>query len=173
MRFSFLSKKPAAAVGGIAGGAFALLLVALPMFEGKTNIAVIPVPGDVPTLCYGYTHDVKMGDTATDEECIHYLKAEIDKALNAVDSLVLVPISEDERAAYASLVYNVGRSAFAKSTILRKVNRGDRRGGCAAMVYLDKNGKYQGWVYFHGRVVPGLVNRRLAEQELCYRGLGV
>lgn len=157
--------------GGMVAGAFGLLLMGLPMLEGKTNVAVIPVPGDVPTLCYGYTKGVGLGDTATDEQCIHYLKAEIEQALHDVDVLVLVDISEEERAAYASMIYNVGRSAFARSTVLRKVNAGNRLGGCMAMVYKDRNGKWQGWVYLGKRVLPGLVNRRLAEQELCLRGV--
>lgn len=169
MRFPNLTPRRAAA-GGMAAGAFGLLLMGLPLLEGKTNHAVVPVSGDVPTLCYGYTKGVKMGDTADDHQCVTYLKAEIHEALHAVDVLVQVPISEEERAAYGSMVYNVGRSAFARSTVLRRVNAGDRVGGCMAMVYKDRNGNWQGWVYLGKRVLPGLVNRRLAEQELCLRG---
>lgn len=170
MRFPKLMTKRTAVGGSIVSGAFGLLLMGLPLLEGKTNQAVIPVAGDVPTLCYGYTKGVKMGDTADDRQCIHYLKAEIEAALQAVDTLVVIGISEEERAAYGSMVYNIGRSAFARSTVLRRVNAGDRVGGCMAMVYRDRNGNWQGWVYLGKRVLPGLVNRRLAEQELCLRG---
>lgn len=150
--------------GGMAAGAFGLLLAVLPMMEGKTNHAIIPVSGDVPTLCYGYTNGVRMGDTATDEQCLEYLKEELDIALAAVDRNVRVRISEYERAAYGSFVYNVGAGAFARSTLLRKLNAGDRTGACLEM---------SRWVYVKGRKVRGLVNRRAAEVELCLMGVEI
>jgi lysozyme len=146
---------------GIAAGAFVILLSLVPMLEGKTNHAIIPVPGDVPTLCYGYTKGVQMGDTATDEECIEYLKEELEVALAAVDRLVKVDITEQERAAYASFVYNVGAGAFSRSTLLRRLNSGDRVGACNEMLR---------WVYVKGRKVRGLQNRRAVEVELCLMG---
>lgn len=158
------SQKTAAAGGAIslAGGALMLLQSFVPAWEGKTNEAIIPVPGDVPTICWGYTKGVKMGDTATDEECIHFLRAELEHALAVVDRNIKVKISEEERAAYASLVYNVGAAAFASSTIVKKVNRHDRLGGCNELPR---------WNKFKGKPLKGLTRRRAAERILCLQGL--
>jgi lysozyme len=47
-------------VGGLGIGA--ALLVSVMMHEGYTDKAVIPVPGDVPTIGVGRTEGVHMGD---------------------------------------------------------------------------------------------------------------
>src|SRR4051812_33098048 len=123
-----LTKTRVALGGSLAAGAVGILMNLIPLLEGHSNEAVIPVPGDVPTICYGHQNGVKLGDRATDDECLHFLVPELNEALGGVDRMVKTPISQQERAAYGSLVYNVGVGNFARSTMLRKVNAGDRRG---------------------------------------------
>lgn len=147
---------------GVVGAAFAILMNFIPTQEGKTNVAVIPVPGDVPTICYGHQQGVHMGDKANDQQCIQFLRPELDKALAGVSRLVKTPISPEELAAYGSLVYNVGIGNFAGSTMLTKINIGDRFGACQ---------QFPRWVYFHGKKLKGLINRRAAEMALCLKGL--
>jgi lysozyme len=65
-------------------------------------------------------------------------------------------------AAYTSFTYNVGVGAFEKSTLLRKLNGGDRVAACNELPR---------WVYARGVKLPGLVNRRREEQALCLSGL--
>ncbi|HTD03821.1 lysozyme [Undibacterium sp.] len=48
-------------------------------------------------------------------------------------------------------------------TMVRKLNAGDYAGACNELPR---------WVYAGGKILPGLVKRRAAEQELCLRGLG-
>ena len=43
----------------------AAALVGIVLHEGYTGRAVIPVKGDVPTIGFGTTTDVKLGDTTT------------------------------------------------------------------------------------------------------------
>lgn len=154
----------------IAGGTIISGVVGLAMmlqtivagWEGKTNVAVLPLPDDVPTICYGKTKGVKLGDKATDVECIRFLREELDIALAVVDSSIKVKISDEERAAYASLVYNVGATAFSKSTLVKRVNRHDRRGGCDELLR---------WNKFKGKPLNGLTRRREAERLLCLQGV--
>ena len=45
----------------------AAALVGIVLHEGYTDRAVIPVKGDVPTIGFGTTSGVKIGDLATEE----------------------------------------------------------------------------------------------------------
>ena len=65
-------------------------------------------------------------------------------------------------AAFVSLAYNIGPSAFKKSTVVRRFRARDYAGACAAMEMWNKAG---------GRVLPGLVTRRADERALCEQGI--
>jgi lysozyme len=60
-------------------------------------------------------------------------------------------------AALADFAYNLGVTRLAGSTLLKKINAGDRQ---AAKLEIEK------WVWGGGRVLPGLIARRKAEAEL-------
>lgn len=81
-------------------------------------------------------------------------------AVNLWKSITVQP-TLNQWSALLSLAYNVGWPAIAKSTLLKLFNAGQR--GIASMHFLD-------WDKAHvdGRlvVVPGLLNRRLAEKTL-------
>jgi lysozyme len=66
------------------------------------------------------------------------------------------------RAALVSFAYNVGSAGACRSSTIRKMNQGDIRGGCEALMQ---------WTRAQGRVVKGLVNRRDKERKLCLAGL--
>lgn len=148
-------KNKLVAVAGASAITIATVLVGF--FEGKKNDAYLDVVG-VPTICYGETKNVRLGDHKTDKECDAMLQGELQKTLQAVDRFVKVPLKETQRAALASFVYNVGEGAFARSTLLKKLNRGDVAGACKE---LDK------WVYAGGRKWKGLMTRREVEKWLC------
>ncbi|MGP5281409.1 lysozyme [Pseudomonas helleri] len=130
-------------------------------FEGRSLVAYLD-PVGIPTLCEGVTKGVKLGDRATHEQCDELLQRELRIALTAVDRQVRVPLPDTRRAALGSFVYNVGESQFASSTLLRLLNAGDARGACAQL---------SRWIYAGGKQLAGLVNRRVAERELCEVGL--
>lgn len=69
-----------------------------------------------------------------------------------------VPLQNYEAAALVSFVFNVGERKFCRSTLARRINRGELPAACAE---LDK------WIYAKGRKLPGLVNRRAQERALC------
>lgn len=135
--------------------AVAVLLVGL---EGITHVSTIPVPGDVPTVCVGHTQTVDQKKIYTKQECYDLLDKDVLVAAKAVDRLVKVPLNDNERVAYISFVFNVGQTAFSKSTLLKLLNAGQYENACTQM--------YR-WVYVKGRYVKGLKNRRDAEVAKC------
>lgn len=131
------------------------------LFEGDEPEAYVD-PVGVVTVCYGHTATAQLGQTHTDDKCDELLKADLGIALAAVDRHADVDLPIERRAALASFVFNVGESAFKRSTLLRKLNAGDPAGACAEL---------SRWVYAGGRKLEGLVRRRQVERELCEVGL--
>ncbi len=157
-----MSRLKKATVGLTVAGTLAVSVVS--GFEGVSLKAYVPVKGDVPTVCFGHTRGVKMGDTYTLAQCKAMLGDDLIKyetdmraALRAPDS-----IPDKPYVAFLSLSYNIGPSAFKSSTVARKINSGDLRGACNAILMWDK---------FKGRALPGLTKRRQEERKLCLEGL--
>ena len=78
-------------------------------------------------------------------------------ATHAVDDAVKVLLTSNQRAALISLVFNIGVTAWNKSTILRKINAGDFPGAA---------NEFSRWIYDNGVIVDGLVTRRERERTL-------
>lgn len=133
-------------------------LVGILNYEGFSDTAYIPVPGDVPTIGFGSTKGVKLGDTITPGKAIERAYRDIRNTESAIHKCVHVPLSTSEYDAFTSLAYNIGTSAFCSSTLVKKLNNGDYEGACAEI---------KRWVYVKGQVVPGLVNRREKEYRKC------
>lgn len=133
-------------------------LVGILNYEGFSDTAYIPVPGDVPTIGFGSTKGVKLGDTITPEKAIERAYRDIRNTESAIHKCVHVPLSTSEYDAFTSLAYNIGTSAFCSSTLVKKLNAGDYEGACAEI---------KRWVYVKGQVVPGLANRREKEYRKC------
>lgn len=130
-------------------------------FEGKENKAYID-PVGVVTICYGETRGVKKGDYKTDEECLESLASELVEHEKGMLKVVKVPLSTREQAAYLSFTYNLGVKAFTNSTLLKKLNSGDRVGACNELLR---------WNKANGRVLNGLTKRRQEENKLCLEGV--
>lgn len=145
------------------------LAIAIPLiaaWEGKRNDAYLDIVG-VPTICYGHTMGVQIGDFMTDAECDQLLRSEVLEYREGLHTYFSdetldkrLPATRD--AAYVSLAYNVGIRGAGRSTATRRLNAGNIIGGCEALTWWNRAG---------GRVVRGLVRRRAAEYELCMRGL--
>ena len=133
-------------------------LVGIAGYEGYSDEAYIPVSGDVPTIGYGSTTDVQMGDTITPPKALERLMRDVGVAESAIGRCVNVPLYQHEYDAFTAFAFNVGAEAFCSSTLVKKLNAGDYSGACAEL---------KRWVYVDGRRVQGLVNRREAEYRLC------
>lgn len=142
--------------------AWVLIAVAsVSSFEGLRQIAYED-PVGIPTICFGETHGVKMGDVATLAQCQDMLADSLEKANQAVDACVVAPLPDARRAALVSFTYNVGGTAFCKSTLVRKINSGDISGGCNELPRWNKATKAGVPI-----VLPGLTKRRAEERKLC------
>ena len=129
-------------------------------YEGVSNEAYLD-PVGIWTICYGETEGVAKGDYKTDEECLDSLAEELTEHHKKMVLYIKTPISVKEEAAYLSFTYNVGVNNFKSSTLLKKLNSGDRAAACNE---LSK------WVYAKGFKLPGLIKRREKEKEMCLDG---
>jgi len=152
------NKKIIAGLFGAAALAASALIIP---FEGKLNIAYLDPP-KIPTICYGHTKGVSLGQTASDDQCLVWLGEDVKEVEKAIDKLVKVKINERYKASLISFTYNVGSGNFAKSTLLKKLNTSDMTGACQQMLR---------WVYIKGEYSSGLARRRLAEYHMCISGV--
>jgi len=150
------SKAARIVVGALALSAAGL--VALVGYEGYSERAIIPVPGDVPTIGFGTTEGVKPGDTTTPQKALRRALMDVSKYEGALKRCVTAPLTQYEYDAAVNLAYNIGAAAFCKSTVVRRWNAGDYEGGCEAFLMWDK---------FKGQQLPGLTARRQAERQTC------
>lgn len=125
-------------------------------FEGLRLESYQDIAG-VWTIGYGHTDGVRSRDKITKKQADQYLLQDMEGAQYTVSALVKVPLTDNMRAALVSFVYNVGRNAFSRSTLLKKLNAGDY--GSASLEFLK-------WNKAGGKRLKGLLNRRLAEHQL-------
>lgn len=126
--------------------------------EGYTDVAVAPVPGDVPTLGFGTTAGVKSGDRITPVAAVQRALQDVSRFEGAIKRCVKVPLHQHEYDAFISLAYNIGPGAFCGSTLVRKLNAYDYAGACAEILRWDR---------FQGKPLRGLTLRRQAEASQC------
>lgn len=136
----------------------AAALVGIVLHESYTGDAVIPVKGDVPTIGFGTTEGVKLGDKTTPPQALARALQDISKYEGALKRCVKVPLHQYEYDAFISLAYNIGPYAFCGSTLVRKLNAQDYVGACAEILRWDK---------FQGKTLRGLTIRRQAEAKKC------
>ena len=125
-------------------------------FEGL-YLKAYRCPAGVPTIGYGHTAGVAMGQTITQQQADDYLRRDVRMFERAVERLVKVPLTQGQFDALVSFAFNLGEGALAQSTLLRLLNAGDYAGAAAQFDRWNKSG---------GRVLPGLVRRRAAERAL-------
>lgn len=76
---------------------------------------------------------------------------------HAIDTLVLVPLNQNQYDALIIFVYNIGIHAFAQSTMLKRLNAND---------YTSAADWFGKWCYAGGKIVSGLYKRRMREKAL-------
>ena len=114
-------------------------------------------PAGVPTIGYGHTAGVAMGQTITQQQADDYLRRDVRQFERAVARQVSVPLTQGQFDALVSFAFNLGEGALAQSTLLRLLNAGDYSGTAA---------QFDRWVYASGKKLSGLVKRRAAERAL-------
>lgn len=98
--------------------------------EGYTTQAVIPTKGDVPTVGFGTTGGVKMGDTTTPVKAVQRAMSDVTKFEGAMKRCVTASLHQAEYDAYLDLSYNIGSYNFCRSSIPTKLNAGQYAAAC-------------------------------------------
>lgn len=138
----------------------AMLSIATPLtaeFEGLRLKAYLDAVG-IPSICYGETEGVKLGDVKSKPECDRMLALKVAYHGQRVAWAVGRDIPTEMHAALTSWSYNVGDGAMARSSLIKLARAGDFRAACNQLPR---------WVYAKGVVLPGLVVRREKERQLC------
>lgn len=118
-------------------------------------------PAGVPTIGYGHTYNVKMGQTISMAQAELFLDHDYQDAEEQVLSLVKVPLTENQLGALTSFVFNLGAGNLRISTLLRKLNLGDYRGAAEQFGAWNK-ARVNGVL----TVLDGLTKRRADEKNL-------
>ena len=100
---------------------------------------------------------VKKGDTCTLDQAKAYMQNDLKSFEQTVNNTVKVPLNQNQFDALVSLAYNIGATAFKKSTLVKRLNEGN---------YKAAANQFNVWVNAGGKRMQGLVNRRAAERAL-------
>lgn len=124
-------------------------------FEGVRLDAYV-CPAGVLTIGYGHTGDVYPGQVITLLEADDLLRRDAEKFERCV-GVAVNDVTQGQFDACVSLAFNIGCSAFGKSTLVRKIAQGDMSGAADEFLRWNKAG---------GREMAGLTRRREAEREM-------
>lgn len=113
-------------------------------------------PAGVWTIGWGATGPgIVKGLVWTQSQADNRLMLDVVRFERGVKNLVQVPLSENQLGALISFAYNVGLTAFGKSTLLRLLDSGDYKGASEQFLRWNKAG---------GKVLKGLTRRRQIEK---------
>ncbi|OJU12766.1 MAG: hypothetical protein BGN85_08885 [Alphaproteobacteria bacterium 64-11] len=146
------------------GATLALAIATVGGFEGVRYVAYRDSVG-IPTICYGETRGVHMGDRASAAECKRQFTAALGDFASRMNACLVDPASIPDKSyvAFLSLAYNIGTGAFCRSSVARDVNSGRLAKACDDVLLYDHAG---------GRRLAGLTIRRRKERALCMLGIG-
>jgi len=125
-------------------------------WEGLRLEAYLCTAG-VPTIGYGHTKGVKLGDVCTEDQANQWLLEDMLEASEAIDRLVKVPLNNNQYGALTSFVFNLGWGNLQTSTLLKMLNEGK---------YLEASNQFLRWNKVKGVTSTGLSNRRAEEMKL-------
>ncbi len=120
-------------------------------------------PSGVLTIGYGHTGtDVTEGKTITQKEADELFETDINKFASAVTKILDgVNVNNNQFDALVSFAYNVGLSAFEKSTLLKRVKANPNSNAIRI--------EFRRWNRGGGKVLPGLTARRIYEANHYFR----
>lgn len=143
-------------------------LVGIAVNEGYTSKAVPDVVKGVavPTIGFGTTGGVKMGDTTTPVAALQRKLTDVQNFEGSIKQCVKVPLHQHEYDAFVDLAYNIGPAAFCGSTVVKKANSGDYSGACDAILKWHFVGSVDCSAPGN-KTCPGLWARRQQTRSLC------
>ena len=129
-------------------------------FEGL-ELMPYRCPAGVLTVGYGTTgQGVIEGVSWTKEACEERMRVDVGRFVNG--TLELCPIlgepgNDNKLCAISDFSYNLGLGALSSSTLRKRINSQDWEGAKTELVKWTRGG---------GKILPGLVRRRIAECKL-------
>jgi len=120
-------------------------------------------PGGTWTIGYGSIIDpagqpvTPQTPPMTEAEAEQLLRRDMEAAARSVQRRVNVPLNSAEAASLISWVYNLGEGSLRKSTLLIRLNSGDRA---------SVPGEMRKWIQQAGKPLLGLLRRRWAEAAI-------
>ena len=160
---------------GMAGFTAAATAIGMPAtlhFEGMKLVPYYDSVG-VKTWCAGETQ-IGYKEKFTLGECINlfgirygWYSMQTARMYSEVGAQYVTP---PMHAAFTDMSYNVGTGAVAKSTMIRRINAGDPRGACDAILKYKYAGG-QDCSKPGNRTCPGIWKRRVQMHELCIKGM--
>ena len=105
----------------------------------------------VPTIGYGHTAGVRMGDRISQQRAKALLRQDVEAVMRQVRALD-VARTEAQLEALTSFAFNLGIARLRSSTLLKVI----RQGGSKQAIQRE----FKRWVYAGGRKLSGLVKRR-------------
>lgn len=99
----------------------------------------------IPTIGVGHTgkvdgKPVALDMTITAEKSSELLKGDLQWVEDAIISMVRVPLNQNQYDALCSLIFNIGKTAFAGSTVLRQLNLKNYQAAADAFLLWKKAG---------------------------------
>lgn len=133
-----LTQRIAVAVLSLSAAGF----IGLVMDEGFTDRAVIPIPGDRPTVGFGSTFNpdgtpVRMGDTATPQKALRMSLAHIAKDEFKLKRCVTGALTQVEYDTLQKFAYWRGSGGACRSDVVKQINAGNYLASCEAYLNLD------------------------------------
>ena len=124
-------------------------------FSSKSYIC----PAGKRTIGYGHVilPEDDITEPITEEQAEDILEKDVVVAENAINKYVKVPLTQNQFDALVCFVFNVGKTNFKTSTLLKFINE----------QLWDKIPKqFMRWVYHDKKIIKGLENRRKIEVRL-------
>jgi lysozyme len=153
------------------------LIYGVVAYEGYTDKAIQPVPGDVPTYGFGSTvqtdgKPVRMGDTIAPPAALTLMARDVamkEGALKVCFGNVL--LTQGEYDAYVSLAYNVGAAAVCRSSIVGKLKAGQYAAACKTILDFRNVQGRNCCLPENARFCGGICTRRQKEYRTCVSGI--
>lgn len=127
-----------------------IFLKKLMEMEGCRLVAYRDAAG-VPTIGYGHTAGVRMGDRISQQQAKALLRQDAEAVMRQVRALD-VARTEAQLEALTSFAFNLGIARLRSSTLLKVIRQGSSKQAIQR--------EFKRWVYAGGRKLSGLVKRR-------------
>ena len=125
-------------------------------FEG-CRLTAYQDQGGIWTIGWGDTENVQPGMTITQADADQRLVSRVDQTARGADNALAITLTASQAGACIDLAYNIVVGAFAGSTLLKDINRGN---------FSDVPTQFLRWNKVGGQPNAGLTRRRQAEINL-------